>query len=143
MPPATQGSVALEMFRILEGFELEAFGPGSAAALYFMIEAKKLALWIAIDVADRDHMKVSVNGLMAQARVEKLHGQIQRDRAANEYKSISTGTDTEYVAAADSDGDLMSYFQSNFMGFGSGVVEPEMESSCTIAAIFLAGSSAS
>jgi gamma-glutamyltranspeptidase/glutathione hydrolase len=36
-----------------------------------------------------------------------------------------SGTDTEYVAAADSEGNLVSFIQSNFMGFGSGVVEPE------------------
>ena len=38
---------------------------------------------------------------------------------------MPTGTDTEYVAAADSEGNLVSFIQSNFMGFGSGVVEPE------------------
>ena len=36
-----------------------------------------------------------------------------------------SGNDTEYVAAADSEGNLVSFIQSNFMGFGSGVVEPE------------------
>jgi gamma-glutamyltranspeptidase/glutathione hydrolase len=114
------------MLKILEGFELKALGPGSAAALHLMIEAKKLAF---MDrdrhLADRDHMKVSVHGLLAQARVEKLRGEIQQDRAANAYQSISAGTDTEYVAAADRDGNLVSFIQSNFMGFGSGVVEPE------------------
>jgi len=126
MPPATQGFVALEMLKILEGFELKALGPGSAAALHLMIEAKKLAFTDRDrHLADRDHMKVSVHGLLAQARVEKMRGQIQRDRAANDYQSISAGTDTEYVAAADSDGNLVSFIQSNFMGFGSGVVEPE------------------
>ena len=126
MPPATQGFVALEMLKILEGFELKALTPGSAAALHLMIEAKKLAF---MDrdrhLADRDHMKVSVNGLLAQARVEQMRRQIQKDRATNDYQSISAGTDTEYVATADGDGNLVSFIQSNFMGFGSGVVEPE------------------
>ena len=91
-----------------------------------MIEAKKLAFMDSDGRrADRYHMKVSVHGLLAQARVEKLRGQIQRDRAAHDYQPISAGTDTEYVAVADSDGNLVSFIQSNFMGFGPGVVEPE------------------
>jgi gamma-glutamyltranspeptidase/glutathione hydrolase len=124
LPPATQGFVALEMLKILEGFDVKVLG--STAAFHLMIEAKKLAFMDRDQhLADRDHMKVSLTGLLAQARLEKLRGQIRKDRAANEYQSISAGTDTEYVAAADRDGNLVSFIQSNFMGFGSGVVEPE------------------
>jgi gamma-glutamyltranspeptidase/glutathione hydrolase len=126
MPPTTQGFVALEMLKILEGFDLKAMGANSADALHLMIEAKKLAF---ADrdrhLADRDFMQVDVSDLFAAKRVEKLRSQMQMDRAATEYRNVPTGTDTEYVAAADREGNLVSFIQSNFMGFGSGVVEPE------------------
>jgi gamma-glutamyltranspeptidase/glutathione hydrolase len=91
-----------------------------------MIEAKKLAFADRDQyLSDRDFMKVTVRDLLAAKRVEKLRAQIRLDRAAVDYQNVSTGTDTEYVAAADNEGNLVSYIQSNFMGFGSGVVEPE------------------
>jgi gamma-glutamyltranspeptidase / glutathione hydrolase len=126
MPPATQGFVALEMLKVLEGCDLKSMGAQSAAALHLMIETKKLAF---ADrdryLADRDFMRVPVNELLSPKRADKMRAQIQRDRAASEYVNVATGTDTEYVAAADSEGNLVSFIQSNFMGFGSGVVEPE------------------
>jgi gamma-glutamyltranspeptidase/glutathione hydrolase len=126
LPPATQGFVALEMLKILEGFDLKSLGQASADALHLMIEAKKLAFMDRDrELADRDHMRIAVAALLSPARVERLRGQIRKDRAASQYDSIDGGTDTEYVAAADGDGNLVSFIQSNFMGFGSGVVEPE------------------
>jgi gamma-glutamyltranspeptidase / glutathione hydrolase len=126
MPPATQGFVALEMLGILEGFDLKAAGPQGADVLHLMIEAKKLAFASRDQhLADRDFMKTNVNDLFSTKRVEKLRAQIRPDRAAVDYQSAPAGADTEYVAAADSEGNLVSFIQSNFMGFGSGVVEPE------------------
>lgn len=126
MPPATQGFVALEMLKILEDFDLKAAGAQRADALHFMIEAKKLAFADRdAELADRDHMKVRVESLLSSKRIETLHRQIDTSRAASEYKKMAAGTDTEYVAAADAEGNLVSFIQSNFMGFGSGVVEPD------------------
>jgi gamma-glutamyltranspeptidase/glutathione hydrolase len=126
MPPTTQGFVALEMLKILEGFDLAPMGANSADALHTMIEAKKLAF---ADrdrhLADRDFMKVNVRELFAPQRAKRLRGLIQTNRAADGYPNAPGGTDTEYVAAADRDGNLVSFIQSNFMGFGSGVVEPD------------------
>jgi gamma-glutamyltranspeptidase/glutathione hydrolase len=126
MPPTTQGFVALEMLKILEGFDLKSAGAQSTDALHWMIEAKKLAF---ADrdrhLADRDFMKVAVRDLISSSRAERMRTQIQRDRAAGEYNNVPPGTDTEYLAAADGEGNLVSFIQSNFMGFGSGVVEPE------------------
>jgi gamma-glutamyltranspeptidase / glutathione hydrolase len=145
LPPATHGFVALEMLKMLEGFDLKAMGAQSADALHFMIEAKKLAF---ADrdryLADRDYMKVSVKDLFSPERVKTLLTRIRMDRAADELETLppsgtpsvsppqrgrikegARGADTEYVAAADSEGNLVSFIQSNFMSFGSGVVEPE------------------
>jgi gamma-glutamyltranspeptidase/glutathione hydrolase len=145
LPPATHGFVALEMLEILEGFDLKAMGAQTADALHLMVEAKKLAF---ADrdryLADRDCMKVTVKDLFSPERVKGLVRQIRMDRAADEVETLppsatlsafppgrgrmkegTSGADTEYLAAADSEGNLVSFIQSNFMGFGSGVVEPE------------------
>jgi gamma-glutamyltranspeptidase/glutathione hydrolase len=143
LPPATHGFVTLEMLKILESFDLKALGAASADALHLMIEAKKLAF---ADrdryLADRDHMKVSVDDLFSPERVKTLLTRIRIDRAADELETLpltpsapsprekrmkeaAGGADTEYVATADGEGNLVSFIQSNFMGFGSGVVEPE------------------
>jgi gamma-glutamyltranspeptidase/glutathione hydrolase len=133
------------MLKVLEGFDTKSLGANSADTLHLMIEAKKLAF---ADrdryLADRDHMTVSVSDLFSIERVKALRAQIQMDRAAQEIKTVPVNEtlsaspaprgrmkegarhgDTEYVATADSEGNLVSFIQSNFMGFGSGVVEPE------------------
>ncbi|HWH78248.1 MAG TPA: gamma-glutamyltransferase, partial [Candidatus Binatus sp.] len=126
MPPTSQGFVALEMLKILAGFDLKTMGANSADALHAMIEAKKLAFADRDrELADRDFMKIDVRDLFAVKRVERLRDLIRMDRAASEYPNVPGGTDTEYVAAADRQGNVVSFIQSNFMGFGSGVVEPE------------------
>jgi gamma-glutamyltranspeptidase/glutathione hydrolase len=126
LPPTTQGFVVLEMLKILEGFDLKAVGVNCTDALHAMIEAKKLAF---ADrdrhLADRDFMKIDVRALFAPERAERLRGLIQTNQTADGYPNVPGGTDTEYVAAADRDGNLVSFIQSNFMGFGSGVVEPD------------------
>ena len=126
MPPATQGFVALEMLKVLEGFDLKNLGVNSPDALHAMIEAKKLAF---ADrerhLADRDCVKVDVRRLFAGPRIDAMRSLINMTQAAVEYPTKPGGTDTEYLAAADRHGNLVSFIQSNFMGFGSGVVEPE------------------
>jgi gamma-glutamyltranspeptidase/glutathione hydrolase len=91
-----------------------------------MIEAKKLAFADRDrQLADRDFMRVKASDLFAARRVEGLRAEIRRDRAASHCRELPAGTDTEYMAVADSQGNLVSFIQSNFMGFGSGVVEPD------------------
>jgi gamma-glutamyltranspeptidase / glutathione hydrolase len=145
LPPATHGFVTLEMLKIVEGFDVKAMGAQSADALHLLIEAKKLAFADRDQyLADRDFMNVSVRDLFLPERAKTLLTQIRMDRVADELEALplsttpsaspprrgrmkegARGTDTEYLAAADSEGNLVSFIESNFMGFGSGVVEPE------------------
>jgi gamma-glutamyltranspeptidase len=126
LPPSTQGFVALEMLKIIEGFDLKLSAGASADAIHLMIEAKKLAF---ADrdryLADRDFIPVSVNDLFSSKRTDVLRSRIWMHRAASELENVPVSADTEYVAAADSHGNVVSFIQSNFMGFGSGVIEPE------------------
>ena len=83
MPPTTQGFAALEMLKILEGFDLTAMGANSADALHVMIEAKKLAFTDRDrHLADRDFMKVDVRDLFAAERAERLRGLIRMNQVA-------------------------------------------------------------
>jgi gamma-glutamyltranspeptidase / glutathione hydrolase len=70
-------------------------------------------------------MKEKMADLFSQKRVNALRAQIRSDRAADRIASVPINAGTEYVAAADGEGNLVSFIQSNFMSFGSGVVEPE------------------
>jgi gamma-glutamyltranspeptidase / glutathione hydrolase len=126
LPPATQGFVALAMLKILEGFDLKSIGGNSADRLHLMIEAKKLVFADRDQhVADRDFMKTTVTNLVSEKHAEAQRARIRMDRAGANSQNADSGTDTEYVAAADREGNLVSFIQSNFMGFGSGVVEPD------------------
>jgi gamma-glutamyltranspeptidase/glutathione hydrolase len=114
------------MLKIVEGFDLQLLGGNSADALHLMIEAKKLAFADRDrDLADRDFMKVPAMDLISNNHAELQRQKIRTDHAAGELINAPSGIDTEYVAAADSEGNLVSFIQSNFMGFGSSVVEPE------------------
>jgi len=96
LPPATQGFVALEMLAILEAFDLRAMGAQSADALHLMIEAKKLAFTDRDrHLAERNAMTVNAGELFAPSRVAQLRAQIRLDRAAESYRSVPAGTDTE------------------------------------------------
>jgi gamma-glutamyltranspeptidase/glutathione hydrolase len=126
LPPNGQGVAALEMLKILEGYNLKAMGPGSADSLHLMIEAKRLAFEdLAKYFGDPDFVKVPVKGLLSDAYARDRRALIHMDHAnpslgPGEPKLIAG--DTTYFTVADKDGMMISIIQSNYRGMGSGLV---------------------
>ncbi|MEQ8861349.1 MAG: gamma-glutamyltransferase family protein [Pseudomonadales bacterium] len=97
----------------------------STAAVHEEIEAMKLAIRAAFDhLADPRAMHVSPEALLAPGMLAQLAGAIGERAAAVPPARLPVGEDTVYLAAADSGGMMVSFIQSNYEGFGSGVVIP-------------------
>jgi len=126
LPPNSQGATALQMLKILEGYNLKSMGPGSADALHVMIEAKRLAYEdLAKYFADPDFAKVPVKELLSDAYAKQRRALIKMDRANASVgpgePKLDTG-DTTYLTVADKDGMMVSLIQSNYDDLGSGLV---------------------
>ncbi|HVH67114.1 MAG TPA: gamma-glutamyltransferase [Gemmatimonadales bacterium] len=127
LPPNNQGVAALEMLRILEPYDLRALGHNSAAYLHLLIEAKKLAFADAARyVGDPAAMQTPVSALLDDRFVVSRRARIDLHRAAErpEPGAALTASETIYLTAADSAGNMVSFINSLFDAFGSGVVVP-------------------
>lgn len=127
LPPAGQGVAALEMLGLLEGFDLRAMGHNSAAYLHTLIEAKKLAYAdLARYVADPDYMDIAVERLLDPEYVRTRARLIDPTRAATRPSPGRPGTqgETVYLSVADRHGNMVSFINSVYEYFGSGVVIP-------------------
>ena len=127
MPPNGQGIAALEMLNIMETFPMGQFAFGSAKALHAMIEAKKLAYAdMAKYVADPRGQKIPVAALLSKDWAKQRAQLIDAERANCDVSGgeLPGGSDTTYLSVVDRDGNMVSLIQSNYDGFGSGIVAP-------------------
>jgi gamma-glutamyltranspeptidase len=131
-PPNASGIVALELLNILERFEpppADAFGPAGADArwIHLGIEASKLAMADRdFHLTDPDFADIPVEHLLSKDWARELAERIDPERAAIPPASTSPrGGGTIYLATVDAEGNAVSLIESNYMGFGSGVVDPE------------------
>ena len=129
LPPNVQGMAALEMLNIMEMFPLgqKDWGFGSANALHAMIEAKKLAYADLVKyVGDPRKQKLPVATMLSKAWAAQRTKLIDPDRANCERAAgeMPPGSDTTYLSVVDREGNMVSLIQSNYAGFGSGVVAP-------------------
>ncbi len=126
LPPNGQGIVALIALGILGEFDLAALPVDSAESLHLQIEAVKLAFADALAyVADLEHMPLAPEQLLDAAYLRSRAKLIDRKRAQPFAAGAPPKGGTVYLTAADTEGMMVSYIQSNYMGFGSGVVVPE------------------
>lgn len=126
IPPNGQGIAALAMLNLMETFPLSDYGHNSPRALHAMIEAKKLAYADMLRfVADPRFARVPVAGLLAKDYARARAALIDPDRAHDVVEAgtpPAPGNDTTYLCAVDREGNMVSLIQSNYGGFGSGIV---------------------
>ncbi|MFX3624854.1 MAG: gamma-glutamyltransferase family protein [Ectobacillus sp.] len=120
IPPNGQGIVALMALNILKGFEFPA--KDATDTYHKQIEAMKLAFASGKQyVTDPKHMSVSAEELLSDA-----FGALRREEVGAYAGTPEPGRPprggTVYLAAADGEGNMVSFIQSNYMGFGSGIV---------------------
>jgi gamma-glutamyltranspeptidase/glutathione hydrolase len=127
LPPAGQGIAALEMMKILAPLDLESMGHNSADYLHHIVEAKKLAFAdLARYVSDRDHLEGDPAALLSDDYIARRRELMDPDRAADRVepgRPFNSG-ETIYLSVADEEGNMVSFINSVFEYFGSGVVAP-------------------
>ena len=124
IPPNGQGIVALIALGILEQFDMAALPVDSADSVHLQIEAVKLAFADAnAYLADIDHMTTRAEHLLDDGYLTERAALIDPERARPVTAGIPRGG-TVYLTAADAEGMMVSMIQSNYLGFGSGVVVP-------------------
>ncbi len=122
LPPNTQGVTALQMFGLVDKLALGET-PLSAATVHLEVEAKKLAFADrATYLTDPEAMTVDPAALIDPAYLATRRALIDPAHATASVAPGGFTGDTIYLCAADGQGNVVSLIQSNYMGFGSGVV---------------------
>ena len=130
LPPNGQGIAALQILNLLERYDLAAMGRDNPDFWHLLIEAKKIAYEDrARFYADTAFNELPVAELISKDYAAERAELLDMTRAA---KSIDPGNpgldhgDTTFLVVADSTGQMVSLIQSNYTGFGSGYVVPEL-----------------
>ena len=125
IPPNGQGIAALMALGMLENFDMGRFPVDSADSLHLQIEAMKLAFAdIHEYVSDPATMRVRPAALLDKSYLKARAALIDVKKARDPKCGEPAKSGTVYLTAADESGMMVSYIQSNYAGFGSGVVVP-------------------
>ncbi len=124
-PPNGQGLAALLALNVLEGFELSAHDPTSVDRWHLLIEAMRVAFadtgWY---VADPKFFDIPLMGLLSKAYAAERRKLIDPARATldTQHGAPVAGSGTVYFCVVDGQGNACSFINSNYMGFGTGIV---------------------
>ena len=124
-PPNGQGITALIALNLLEGFDLSSLPSLSIERMHFMIEVMRLAFadarWY---VADPAFSKIPVEGLLSKEYANERRKLINNKRATIEPKRGTpvASSNTVYLSVVDGSGNACSFINSNYWGFGTGIV---------------------
>ena len=125
IPPNGQGLAVLQGLGILEHYDLAALPVDSAASIHLQVEAMKLAYADAFaHIADAESMRIDHGDLLDAAYLKERAQQINSEKAAAPVTGIEAEPGTVYLTTADASGMMVSFIQSNYQGFGSGIVVP-------------------
>jgi len=123
LPPNGQGTAALQILNILEGYDIASMGFGSQEYIHTFVEAKKLAYEDrAKYYSDPDFNTIPIEELISKDYAAERRQLIDPHRAANTYPAgeLEQGN-TIYMTVADGKGNMVSLIQSNYHGMGSGM----------------------
>lgn len=125
IPPNGQGLMALIALGIAAELDISRYPPDSADSVHLQIEATRIA-WAEArrHLADPAHMTVGPERLLDGAYLARRAGEIDMAAARPAPNAMAASPDTVYLCAADNTGMMVSMIQSNYRGFGSGVVVP-------------------
>ena len=125
IPPNGQGIAALIALGILDHFDLASLPVDGVDSQHLQIEAMKLAFADTYRyVAERSAMHVTTDQLLDSSYLASRAKLIDMKRAQDFQAGNPVKGGTIYLSAADENGMMVSFIQSNYMGFGSGCVEP-------------------
>ena len=123
IPPNSQGITALIALNVLGRLDWPMGAPGSVDRIHAQLEAVKVA-WSERDrcVADPDRGLADPAELLSTEHAAWLASRLSPDRAQRYTPTNPPGGGTVYLCAADADGMIVSLIESNYMGFGSGIM---------------------
>ncbi len=125
IPPNGQGLMALIALGILKRLRPGSLELDSAASVHLQIEAMRLAYAdMERHLADPAFMLRPAKTFLDDAYLDERAGIIDPDKARPGATALGSSPDTVYLATADQSGMMVSMIQSNYQGFGSGIVVP-------------------